>query len=351
MERYIGIDVHAASCTLAVVSERGRLLRTMVVETNGEALVDAVRGVAGRRRVVFEEGTQAGWLVELLERHTHELVVALVPSTRGQKNDQRDAVGLAQSLRLGAVKRQVYKHTKQFRELKELARVYRMVTGDVVRTKNRIKSVYRARGVSTPGKGVYSAKARAGWLDALDPPSRLAAEMLYAELDVLQPLKLRAEKAMVTTSHRHAVSKRLETIPGLGAIRVAQLLPIVVTPFRFRTRRQFWSYCGLGIVMRSSSDWVQTQEGWQRAQLSVPRGLNKHSNRTLKAVFKGAATTVLQAWPEDPLHAHYRRLLDQGTRPHLAKLTLARRLAAIALRLWKTEEVYDPAKLTTTSTA
>ncbi|MFH1464017.1 MAG: hypothetical protein ABIO70_06510 [Pseudomonadota bacterium] len=31
LERYIGIDVHAASCTLAVVSERGRLLRTMVV--------------------------------------------------------------------------------------------------------------------------------------------------------------------------------------------------------------------------------------------------------------------------------------------------------------------------------
>ena len=88
MERYIGIDVHAASCTLAVVSERGRLLRTMVVETNGEALVDAVRGVAGQRRVVFEEGTQAGWLVELLERHTHEVVVAIVPSTRGQKNDQ-----------------------------------------------------------------------------------------------------------------------------------------------------------------------------------------------------------------------------------------------------------------------
>lgn len=57
MERYIGIDVHAASCTLAVVSERGKLLRTMVVETNGEALVDAVRGIAGRRRVVFEEGT------------------------------------------------------------------------------------------------------------------------------------------------------------------------------------------------------------------------------------------------------------------------------------------------------
>ena len=117
MERYIGIDVHAASCTLAVVSERGRLLRTMVVETNGEALVDAVRCIAGHRRVVFEEGTQAGWLVELLEPHVHEVVVALVPRSRGQEDDQGDAVGLAQALRQGAIERQVYKHTKQFREL------------------------------------------------------------------------------------------------------------------------------------------------------------------------------------------------------------------------------------------
>jgi hypothetical protein len=60
---------------------------------------------------------------------------------------------------------------------------------------------------------------------------------------------------------------------------------------------------------------------------------------------------VQQAWPQDPLHAHYQCLLDQGTKPHLAKLTLARRLAAVAFRLWKTEEVYDPAKLTTNSTA
>jgi hypothetical protein len=102
-------------------------------------------------------------------------------------------------------------------------------------------------------------------------------------------------------------------------------LPIVVTPFRFRTRRQFWSYCGLGIVMRSPSDWVQTQDGWQRAQLSVPRGLNKRSNRTLKALFEGAATTVLPAWPEDPLHAHYRRLLDTGTRLQLDRVGVAGR--------------------------
>ena len=43
MKRYIGLDVHAASCTLAVISESGKRLKDFPVETNGQALVEAVR--------------------------------------------------------------------------------------------------------------------------------------------------------------------------------------------------------------------------------------------------------------------------------------------------------------------
>lgn len=45
--------------------------------------------------------------------------------------------------------------------------------------------------------------------------------------------------------------------PGFGPIRAARLVPIIVTPQRFRMKRQFWSCCGLGIVTRSRSDWIQ----------------------------------------------------------------------------------------------
>jgi hypothetical protein len=62
MERYIGIDVHAASCTLAVNSEKGRRLRDFPVETNGQALVEAVWMIPGRKHLVFEDGLQSAWL-------------------------------------------------------------------------------------------------------------------------------------------------------------------------------------------------------------------------------------------------------------------------------------------------
>ena len=43
--------------------------------------------------------------------------------------------------------------------------------------------------------------------------------------------------------------------------------------------------------------------------------------------------------------ADYQRRLQAGIKPNLAKLTLARRIAAIVLSMWKHEEVYDPARL------
>jgi hypothetical protein len=64
----------------------------------------------------------------------------------------------------------------------------------------------------------------------------------------------------------------------------------------------------------------------------------------LKAIFKGAATTVITQHNKDPIHARYERLLDSGTKPALAKLTLARMVAATVLRMWKNEEEYDPGR-------
>ncbi len=61
---------------------------------------------------------------------------------------------------------------------------------------------------------------------------------------------------MLTEDRKHTAYKVIKTCPGLGKIRTAQLLLIVVTPYRFANKRQFWSYCGLGVVMLSSSDWV-----------------------------------------------------------------------------------------------
>jgi len=285
-------------------------------------------------------------LYEILSPHAEETVVAGIGRSRGQKNDALDAFQRAEEIRAGTIKPRVFKAPRQFGRLRELSRVHSMLVRDVVRVQNRLKVMYRARGVPTPGKQVYHPKGREGWLKKLPLPGRWATEKLHEEYDALLDLKQATEKELVAESHKHSISKLLATAPGIGPIRVAQLLPIVVTPYRFRSRSQFWAYCGLGIVMRSSSDWVQTPEGnWGRAQVQQTRGLNHNHNSKLKDIFKGAATTIIIHLSSDPLYEHYLRLTSAGTKPNLAKLTIARQVAAIVLRMWKDEKEYDPAKL------
>jgi transposase len=316
-----------------------------VVETNGEALVAQLKAIPGKRHVCMEEGTQSAWLYEILSPHAEEVVVAVVTDSRGQKNDQRDAFGLAEQLRTGAIERKVFKEEGAFKTLRELGRTHTMVVGDVVRVQNRIKALYRSRGVAVSGASVYSKKGRDDFLGQLPDVSRAAATTLYKQYDAVEEIRKQAEKDLVAEAHRHPISRVLESCPGLGPIRVAQLIPIVVSPVRFRTKRQFWSYCGLGIVMRSSSDWVRTKDGgWTRANVQQTRGLNQNHNHVLKHIFKGAATTVIMQLETEPLHQDYKRLTAAGTKPNLAKLTIARKIAAISLSMWKSNKEYDSTK-------
>jgi hypothetical protein len=104
--------------------------------------------------------------------------------------------------------------------------------------------------------------------------------------------------------------------------------------------------------MHSSSDWIKDRQGqWVRAQHAQSRGLNRNRQPLLKEVFKAAAHQVVTQMTKHPLHQAYLRLLEGGTKPNLAQLTIARRISAAVLAMWKHEEVYDPEKHRTQTTA
>jgi transposase len=347
VERYIGLDAHTSSCTVAVVGPSGRRLSSQVVETNAKALIEAVRSVPAGRHLCLEEGALAGWLYETLAPHVQELVVAGIRRSRGPKSDQRDAFGLAEMLRIGAIPTKVYKQRGLFTRLAYLAKAYHALVVDSVRVQHRIKSLLRSRGVAVSGRKVFTEDGRGAYLAQLPAAIRPTAEFFYQQHDYLRGLRREAQAELVAEARKHTAFRYVRTCPGFGDVRAALILPVVVTPYRFANKRRFWSYCGLAVVTRSSSDWVRDRTGaWLRAPVMQTRGLNKNHNRILKNVFKGAATTVILQAHDEPLYQHYQSLLDGGTKPNLAKLTIARQLAAIALTLWREKEVYDPKKLT-----
>ena len=85
----------------------------------------------------------------------------------------------------------------------------------------------------------------------------LQSAWLYEYLDFLMVHKNQEKSDLLREAKKHPIAKTLETAPGFGPIRTARLLPIVVTPHRFRTKRQFWSCCGLGIVTPGESARLQ----------------------------------------------------------------------------------------------
>ena len=342
MDRYIGLDVHAESCTLGVIGPSGKRLKSMVVETNGQALLEAVRSVSGRIHLCLEEGTQSAWLHELFSPHVAELVVVMPPQSKGAKDDLRDAWMRAEELRAGTIETRVYKAPQYLAALRNAVRAYGFAVRDVVRAKNRLKSAFLSRGIATDA-GIYDPTRRRKQLQKLTLPHRQLADWLGRQLDELTPLRDEAEGWLLKESKTHPIIRTLATAPGMGPIRTAQLVAIAANAERFRTRRQFWSYCGLGIVTRSSADWVRGKDKrWERSLVQQTRGLTRKRHPLLKSVFKGAATTVIAQLPDHPLHKDYERMLEAGIKPNLAKLTLARRIAGTVLSMWKHKEVYDP---------
>lgn len=343
MERYIGIDAHLKSCTLAVMGPSGRRLHELVVETHGRALRDSLTAVAGSKQVCLEEGELSEWLYELLTPLASKVVVVQPQRRVGTKSDAADAWELADLLRRQGVHNAVYKAPGQFTGLREAVRAHQATVRDVVRAKNRLRAVYRARGVAVSGRGIYRTEQRDAWLKKLPAARRRLAELLSAQLDALATVAQEAESWLLEEAGRYPIVRLLATAPGIGQVRSSQIVATVISPHRFRTKRQFWSYCGLAVVTRSSSDWELDREGKRvRRKLALPRGLNRNRNPVLKEVFKGAAATIISLMPEHPLALNYQRLVRAGTKASLARVTIARQLAAAVLAMWKHQEGYDP---------
>jgi transposase len=343
MQRFIGIDVHGQSCTLCVMGPSGRRLGEYVVETSATALIEKVRSIAGDKYVCMEEGAQSEWLYEVLERHAQQVLVTQPLKRAGSKSDAIDAWALTDLMRRDALERTVFKSPKTFTALRQAARGYIALRRDMVRAKCRLNALYRSRGI-TPSAEIYDPDARESWLAKLPASHRALGELLSEQVDSLSQPHQAAENWLLEEAKRIPVTRRLATAPGIGPIRAALVVAIVVSPTRFRTTRQFWSYGGLGIVTHSSSDWVREGRTWMRKATAQTRGLNRNRQPELKAIFKGAATTVIQQMPNHPLHRDFQRMTEAGIKPNLAKLTLARRIAAATLAMWKHQEDYDPSK-------
>src|SRR6202051_1238790 len=225
--------------------------------------------------------------------------------------------------------------------LKELSRSYLTITKDLGRVMNRLKALYRSWGIPCAGPQVYAPRFRSEWLSkSTEAGGRRRAELYSQQLDALRLVRQQARKELLAEARKHRATKLLRQIPGIGPLRAADLGAVRQTPHRFRTKRQLWTYSGLGLETHDSAQYRVVEQQLERSKKSVTlRGLNTNHNHDLKDIFKGAAMRASTA--AGPLRDFYEALLTKGRKPTMARLTLARKIAAITLIVWKKEVRFD----------
>src|SRR5579863_2524486 len=330
--KYIGLDVHQATISAAVL------------ETKASTILQFIHGLRGSLQVTLEEGTCAAWLHDLLKPHVAQVLVcdprknALIKA--GNKSDRIDARKLADLLYLNKLN-PVYHGETGNRALKELARGYLVLTRDTTRVMNRLKALYRSWAIPCAGQRVYAPLYRSEWLAKITEAGvHRRAEIYYQQLDALRSLREQVRRDLLVEGCKHSAMRLLRQIPSIGPIRAVLLIALMQTPHRFRTKRQLWAYCGLALKTSTSGEYriVEGQLKRSKKFLAI-RGLNQNHNHDLKNIFKGAATRA--AAVPGPFQEFHAGLVARGMKPTMARLTLARKIAAITLIVWKKGVGFD----------
>lgn len=339
--RFIGLDVHQATTSICVRDRAGRIVEQCVIPTTAPALrryFPPRRSVA----VAFEEGPLAAWLFRLLTGRVGQLVVCNPRYNRliraGVKNDRIDAAKLSELLRLGAL--HPVHHDRTPLLLREFVAHYSTIVNDTMRVMLRLKAVYRGRGIVAEGVTVYGCRHRKRWLRRVKCDAvRCRLVALYRQLDALTALRDDARVEMITEATRHPEFALLRSIPCVGDIRAAQLLAYLGGTRRFNARQHLWSYAGLAVVSRSSSDHrVEDNRIVPRAKPN--RGLTRNYHPQLKRVLKDIALAGSLA--RGPIKKLFEKHVSRGLTPSVARIVIARRIASTVRAIIRDRVEFDP---------
>ena len=173
----------------------------------------------------------------------------------GNKSDAIDARKLAELLRAGLLSA-VYHGETSALEVQHLARSYTMLTEDTTRVMGRLKAVFRGQAIACTGKKLYGKRHRDDYLAQLALAVCGAAPSVFTRnWTPCSRCAAQARHELIVECRKHAAAKWLQSVPFLGPIRAALLIGRVQTPHRFRTKRQFWAYCGLALETRDSAEY------------------------------------------------------------------------------------------------
>lgn len=326
---HIGLDVHVDTTAISVRDGRGVIVKRSIVPTTSAAIKSALKSVRGRMRIVCESGCLAAWIRDLLESRMREVIVCdrrrTKLSSSGAKTDRIDADRLSELSRMNRM-HVVHVPRGELALLRRYALHYERMLRERSRVIQRLRSLFFECAVRV--RSPRHAPDKVPLARLTRPGARYVARAYQRQLAVATELVNEARIAMVSLAQTLPGFSILITVPYVGEIRAAQIIAIAGEPSRFRSVRAFWSYGGLGLVQRVSSEHrvengrAVREEKTRAIKLLVGQPLLK---RVLRDIALHAS--LRRGYFKDVYDAHIAR----GKSPAIARIALARKIAAIIL--------------------
>lgn len=210
--------------------------------------------------VLFEAGSSAGWVADLLRTLKLPFEVANTNheawkwNKSKKKTDKRDAKKLAMMYAYGGLPT-VHMPTKAVRQKRSLINYRQSIVKRITQSKNVIRALLQTVDVKMiSGKNAWTQKgvayltSMARPFDQIDDPGVFWKGELHTELEILGAITERL-KAITKKLDELAVADKkialVQTIPGVGPRVAEAVVAIIDDPSRFKNAKHISSYAGL----------------------------------------------------------------------------------------------------------
>jgi transposase len=332
----IGIDLGKNSCSLVGLDAAGKVVvrRRMRRET-----VVAFCAKLPACVVAMEACCGAHYMGRSLAGQGHEVRLMspeyVRPYVKAQKNDDRDAEAIAEAATRPTMRFVAMKSEAQL-DMQTLHRVRDQLVGNRTSLMNQIRSLLLERGHVVPqGR----AKLLASLIDLLDGEAPVLPPRIHALMSDMREqwraLDDRIEgfdAEFAAAARNEASTRRLLTIPGIGALNATALVAAIGDARTFARGRDLAAW--LGLVPR------QATTGGKPKLLGITKRGSKYLRKMLIQGARAAMPTLRTC--DNRMGAWLRGLLARA-HSNTAVVALAAKMARIVWALLRHERTYEAA--------
>ena len=268
------------------------------VKTDPETFHDIFTDLDGNQSMVlFEVGSQAGWLADLLRAMELNFKVANVNhsawkwANNPNKSDKTDAHRLAMMYHHGFFP-EVHIPVKAVRQKRSLIYYRQKIVSRMTQVKNSIRALMTTVAIDLPkGKNCWTQKQikkieqMALPLDQIEDPCHFWRGQLHMELEQLNALERcldKTSKQLDKMGDQEKQVQLLQTVPGVGPRTSEAIVAVIDDPHRFTSCRQVCSYVGF------------TPRRYQSGTMDRTGRISKRGNPLLRMLLVQASWAALR---------------------------------------------------------